>query len=184
MKKILLSSIVSIVLCAVLIAGSTFALFTSDDQYNVAATSATVKVTATIKDNAITLGSTLGTNVPETTVTNAVVNDVNTITLDKIVPGDYVEFTLVITNESNVSVNYRTTFSTVADNGLLAGLVVTVGGEAYTGEAIATDWAALDVATIEVPVRISLPEAAGNEYQDKTLTLSYLVEAVQGNARP
>ena len=49
-KKILLSSIVTIALCLCMIAGSTFALFTDDATNNVAVTSGTVDITATLGD--------------------------------------------------------------------------------------------------------------------------------------
>ncbi|MBR1867493.1 MAG: right-handed parallel beta-helix repeat-containing protein [Clostridia bacterium] len=52
-KKILFSSVMVIALCLSLIAGSTFALFTSESKVNIAVTSGTVKVTAGLKVDAV-----------------------------------------------------------------------------------------------------------------------------------
>ena len=47
-KKVLLTSVVTIILCLCLIAGSTYALFTSSSSVNIVVQSATVKVKAEI----------------------------------------------------------------------------------------------------------------------------------------
>ena len=47
-KKVLLSSIATIALCLCLIAGSTFALFTSQDNVNIAVTAGEVEMVAGI----------------------------------------------------------------------------------------------------------------------------------------
>ena len=52
-KKILFSSVMVIALCLSLIAGSTFALFTSESKVNIAVTSGTVKVTAGLNVDAV-----------------------------------------------------------------------------------------------------------------------------------
>ena len=49
-KKILLSSILTIVLCISLITGSTFALFTSESKVNVAVSSGKVEMVANIEN--------------------------------------------------------------------------------------------------------------------------------------
>ena len=170
------------VLCFCLIGGATFALFTSESTLNVAITSGKVNVVATVDQASIEFGSTLGEMLDETSVEFSEAD--NIITLDKIVPGDYVNFDLVITNNSDVSVNYRTVITVDSDDGLWDGLVVTIDGVEYDGGTKYADWALLAPASadIVVPVSISLPEEAGNEYQEKTCSLSYRVEALQGNA--
>lgn len=179
-KKVLISSVLTIALCLSLIVGSTFALFTSTSTVNVAVTSGKVNVVASIRN--LALGSTLEKgNLPQTSVSN---KD-NTITLDKIVPGDYVDFDIVITNNSDVSIQYRTIIKMVTDNGLWDGLVVTIGDAIYSGtNSKVAPWAALEPNSddIIVHVNIALPEKAGNEYQEKSCTLAYTVEAIQGNA--
>ena len=169
-NKIIISSILTIARCFSLIAGSTFALFTSESNVNVAVTSGTVDVD--VDASALTLGSTLGTALGTAELKE------NVITLTNLVPGDYVTFTLTITNKSNVTVNYRALVKTVEDKGLLDGLVITYNN------AFASDWKKLEPTTAnvaEVVVTISLPEDASNDYQNTSCKLAYVVEAVQGN---
>lgn len=179
-KKVLLSSILTIALCLCLIVGSTYALFTSSVKVNVIATAGQVDVSATL-DGTIEKGSTLGSMLPETSIEFDA--NSNTITMDKIVPGDYASFNLKVSNASDVTVKYRTVIKVVDDNGLFAGLVATINNVAYDGGYLASDWAELapGSADIIIPVKIELPGAAGNEYKGKTCTVSYIVEAVQGN---
>lgn len=177
-KKIILSSVLTIVLCLSLIAGSTFALFTSESKVNVAVTSGTVKVLATADEPVY--GTTLRNKLPES---EATLNE-NTVTLNRMVPGDFVTFNITISNESDVSVKYRTVISKVADNGLWEALSVEIGGEAYNGATKKTEWATLEPGSepMVVSVKVALPETATNAYQGKTCSFAYTVEAVQANA--
>ena len=177
--KILVSSLLTIALCISIIAGASFALFTSESTVNVAVTAGNVEVIATVEN--IVLGSTLGTNLSETSVTFNETD--NTLTLDKIVPGDTVSFDIRIKNNSNVSISYRTIIAMVADDGLWSGLEVTVDGTEYDGNTVRAAWAvaAPGSADIIVPVSITLPESAGNEYMSTSCSFSYTVEAIQGN---
>ena len=175
--KSILSSILVISLCVSLIAGSTFALFTSESKVNVAVTAGNVDVVATVEN--LELGTTLESNIDETTATSKE----NTVTLDKIVHGDYVTFDLRIENNSDVTVKYRTVIKKVEDNGLWDGLTVTIDGTVYDGASKMSAWETLVPGSedIIVPVKVALPENAGNEYKLKTCTFAYTVEAVQGN---
>ena len=49
-RNVLLSSIITIILCLSVIAGSTFALFTDEDSFNIAVNSGEVDVAASIVD--------------------------------------------------------------------------------------------------------------------------------------
>ena len=176
-NKIIISSILTIAMCFSLIAGSTFALFTSESKVDVVVSSATVDVD--VDASALTYASTLGTTLGSADLTD------NVITLKNLVPGDYVTFTLTVTNKSTVSVKYRALVNAVEDKGLLSGLVITYD------EAFASGWDTLDATTSEngttvktVTVRIELPETAGNTYQGTSCKLAYVVEAIQGNATP
>ena len=190
-KNSLILSILTIVLCATLIAGSSFALFTSESKVNVAVTAGTVKVTATASEPE--LSSTLGNNVTETSASL----ENNTITLDKIVPGDVVEFDIVIHNESDVTVNYRTALKLISGEKLWGGLEVTIEQEqtedvpsvfALDGEeetdTVATPYGTMipGCADITLHVTVTLPVEAGNEYQGESCKFAYVVEAVQGNS--
>ena len=175
-NKIIISSILTIALCLSMIAGSTFALFTSNSEVN--ATISSAKVDIKVEASDLVYASTLSGN---DTLGSAQLSNGNVITLEKLVPGDYVTFTLTVTNNSTVAVNYRALVKTVEDNDLLDGLVITYNN------AFASHWDTLPAAdengTIvkTVTVRIELPETAGNEYQGKSCKLAYIVEAVQGN---
>ena len=173
-NKIIISSILTIAMCVSLIAGSTFALFTSESKVNVAVSSATVNVEAVASD--LQVGSTLGDHLGSATLED------NVLTITNFVPGDYVTFKITVTNYSTVAVNYKATINTVEDLGLLDGLAISYNGK------FASHWDTLSATTSEdgttvseVTVRIELPETAGNEYQDKSCKLAYVVEAVQGN---
>ena len=180
MKKKIVTAILTITLCLALIAGSTFALFTSESKVDISINSATVSITATA--SAPIMGSTLGTALGTATAAG------NELTLTNLVPGDYATFTIDVVNNSNVSVKYKTIISVANDNGLVSGLVITIGDTVFTnvagnGELASTDWELIDPdeGDAVVNVKIALPEEAGNDYQDKTCTLTYKVEAVQGN---
>lgn len=176
-NKVIISSILTIAMCLSMIAGSTFALFTSEDSVNVAVTSGKVSVTAVAEN--LTLGSTLGANLAETSAN--FIEDTNEIQLVNFVPGDFAKFDLRIKNESTVTVKYRTVVTISGDKELTDALVVSFGGK--TAADASSDWSTLAVGegNATVAVHISLPEDAGNDCQGKTCTIAYVVEAVQGN---
>ncbi len=196
-KKVILSSILSLVLCFSLIVGGTFALFTSESKTNIAVTSGEVKVVATIEDfkmyslNNISMVDFTGEEIDRTvegtflTGGTATVTDKAEITLDKIVPGDRVEFNIMITNSSNVAVKYRTLVTTTEDTGLFDGLAITINGKTFNGSSI-LDWDSLNATQTgeikKIPVVVELPASALNKYQKTSAKLNFTVEAVQGNA--
>lgn len=186
-RNVLVSAILAIMLCVSLIAGATFALFTSESKVNIAVTSGKVSVTATIDQNSVE------TKQLYDTAYKAGVNNMyegvatfneDGLTLEKFVPGDGIKFNIVVKNESNVTVKYRTIISCENDNGLFAGLNITIDEEKYNNAKVVSNWEELTVGSNDaiVPVEIELPETADNEYQEKTCTISYKVEAIQGNA--
>ncbi len=203
MKKVILSSILSLVLCVSLIAGGTFALFTSVSKTNIAVTSGTVKVVATIDESTVVAHSPTsikmdGTIEDNTNAANgnifknggsfdyvaATETDPATFTLTNITPGDKVDFNIDVENQSNVTIQYRVVISDV-EGGSLNGLVMKLNNNDYAGTTIYSDWAYIGAqgAINSIPVSIELPTTAGNEHQNKTTKLSVTVEAVQGNAK-
>ncbi len=188
MKKLLLTSILSVVMCVSLIAGATFALFTSESKVNIAVSSGTVNVVASIDESSVytkQLGDADYTQGADHIFEGEAAFDKNGLTLTKFVPGDAIKFHIVVENNSDVTIKYRTIINCENDNGLFSGLSVNIADrENYNGKEYITNWATLDVdsADAKVPVVIELPESAGKEYQGKTCTISYMVEAVQGNA--
>ena len=194
-KKVLLSSITTIALCMSLIAGSTFALFTSQSQVNVAVTSGNVDVVASV-DGEIRYTSSLGTVLPQSGATLA--EDSNTITISNMVPGDTATFNIRITNNSTVNVKYRTRFvqQNGADSELLKALKIQV--ENVTEDVPAVAMLSEEDNSVVTPngtlepgsedmllkVTITMPEeVAAEKYEGVTCALTYIVEAVQANAQ-
>jgi predicted ribosomally synthesized peptide with SipW-like signal peptide len=184
-NKIIISSILTIAMCLSLIAGSTFALFTSESKVNVAVTSGKVEVVATA-DN-LQVGSSLGSALGEAKFET--VAGIQTLTISNFVPGDYVSFDIHVQNNSNVGIKYRTVLSVteVADTALFEALDVRFGENAakYDGKTQRSAW--VDLAPTNHPekvtVTVSFPDAVNNnDFMGKTCTISYKVEAVQGNA--
>ena len=220
-KKVLLSSIVTIVLCLTLIAGTTFALFTDTNKINIAVTSGEVDLTANL--DGLTIYSVRPATPAERTAAangeltiielvdddypgyyvyeerdgvfanggTAELNDEgNTLSLNRVTPGDKVEFDIVGTNESDVTVQYRYIIECVGETKLMSGLLVTIGENTYPIlEKFTSKWMTLEAPASDadkvldpVHVVIELPVEAGNEYQKQTTAIKITVEAVQGNA--
>ncbi len=199
-KKVILSSILSIVMCLSLVVGGTFALFTSEDQTNIAVNSANVEVTATLEKadgewvySPTAIDYTTEEIVDETNVadqtTGKFVNggyasiDAEKLTLTNMTPGDEVRLQIRIHNASTVAVKYQTRLWVSNDDGLFKGLEIKVDGNPFTltQQSSWTDMA-VDCDDIIVPVVITLPEGAGNDYQSKKTEISFSVSAVQANA--
>lgn len=197
-RNVIVSAFMAIALCMSVVAGATFALFTSDSSVNIAITSGNVEVTATASalkvyspkavnetgiadgDNAVDENGGRFVNGGTATLTGS------ELKLDNMTPGDKVNFNIKVENKSSVTVKYRTRIYCGEDNGLYAGLKysITNGTETYESMAI-TDWATLTPDVKEVAnldCKVELPVDAGNEYKNKSCKLVYQVEAVQGNA--
>ena len=200
-KKVLLSSIATIALCLCLIAGSTFALFTSKSNVNIAVTAGEVDMVAGIAITKLesVKGDVNGTIVDENgntysyeevspNFTNGGTAEVvgSVLTLDKITPGDKVTFEISGTNNSNVALQYRYVIECLSGDGLMKGLELTINNVAIDKymESYTSPWAPLAVGTsmANVPITIELPVSAGNEFQKESTEIRVLVEAVQGNA--
>lgn len=204
-KKVLLSSIATIALCLCLIAGSTFALFTSKSETNIAVTSGKVNVVATVENfkyfsvKADTNGTIVDENggkyvyddrTDEGSFANGgtAVQNGSIITLDKITPGDMISFGINATNEGDVAIQCRYIIQCVEGEELMEGLVVYINDDAYPVlKSYTSAWTALAVGESitdngNIEIAVELPVDAGNKYQDKEVSINVLVEAVQGNA--
>ena len=181
-KKTLLTSLMSIAMLASITTGATYALFTAEDTANIAITSAKVKVEAKVlEDFAIKSLDTDLTNVNGSgtfsTGGTATVSN-GDIKLDRMVPGDRVEFKVQINNLSNVDVAYKV--YAVVDGELVESLEFTqLATKEYSS------WKSLPYTGVEAVKTINcvveLPESVGNEYQEKSAKIKVFVEAVQGN---
>ncbi len=204
---IILSSLAAIAVASSLIAGSTYALFTSKDEVNIAVTSGKVDVTATISDLVAYTPTSIasdGTLVDDENIakqnsntqwtfgnggTASYGNTTGELALDRMTPGDKVTFKINIANNSNVVTKYRTVIQKVSpsDDTIYNALSFDIGGLSKEASLV---WQNLAIPTtlgevvtsfdcaVELPTTVS-----GSEYMDKTCTLQILVEAVQGNAK-
>ena len=176
-NKIILSSILTIALCLSMIAGSTFALFTSESKVDIAVTSGKVEVSATIgglETSSMGVAQAAGTfaNGGSATLSGG------TLTLANVTPGDMATFVITATNSSTVSVRYRFTWSISGE--LAPYLTATVDGNAIVNNS--TPYAIWEGdSTKSFNVAVELPATVGNEAQGKTADISFRVEAVQGN---
>ncbi len=193
-KSVLLSTLAALAFGSVA-AGTTYALFTSDAKTDISVT--TGKVSVDMKVDSIhlySLNEKTGTVDPinsTTTFTNsgtfAYDSKTGAITLDRLTPGDKVEFKVTASNASNVNIKARTVMKTLSDNGLFSGLVVKINDKEYDGSTTMSDYVNVEKGA-EIPdneynFSIELPIDKGNDYQGKTCELSFKVEAIQGNAK-
>ena len=188
-KQLILSSVLAILLCVSLIAGASFAIFTSGDNIDVSVTSGTVQFDATVLTNTLAAFS-LDVDQNGTVFENGgeVEFDANTnaLVITNITPGDEARFTIRMTNTSNVKVQYRVKWA-VEDTLLNTGLVATADGNRIVNNVSAwTEWDIPADPTVgetkDIEVSVELPYTAGNDYQNKTANIYFTVEAVQGNA--
>ena len=201
-RNVIVSAVMAIAVCVSLVAGATYALFTSESPVNVAVTSGKVEVVATISDFSVYSPASISqedgnaildaTNAADTAnyvfanLGTAELNG-NEITLTNVTAGDKVTFKITVTNKSNVKTQYRTVVKKVDDDGLFDALNFNVGGITVENSTV---WQMLDPATGEngdtvasYDCFVELPATANNDYQGKKCTIAFNVEAVQGNAK-
>lgn len=181
-KSTLISAVLAIVMCVSLLAGSTFALFTSESKVNLAVTSGNVEVVASIENIEKSYVDENGETVSGKLFGGDATFADGTLSLDNIVPKDTVKFHVKIANNSSVAIKYRTVVTVVEDNGLASSLSIDLAGYQMIGTKAASAYAKLDAGEQPevLPVTITLPESETT--QRKSCKLSVSVEAVQGNA--
>lgn len=203
-KKALVSSLLVIALCLSLIVGSTFALFTSESTLSIAVNSAQVKLIASFKEGSFEVFSVEakdgGSEVDENGHTyehvarpdnktfyngGTAVQEGSEVKLDRVTPGDKVNFTVIGTNDSNVKVMYRYRIECLKGFELAHGMTVTINGTKYDSlSTYVSAWTELAAHTDMDPVDISIEMLVdrGNEYQNlKDTSYNIVVEAVQAN---
>ena len=202
--SLVLSSAAAILLAGSIMAGGTYALFTSESKTNIAVNSGKVDVSATIDGLTTYTGEDLTgvveddeSKIKPSTEYESLQNGQfmnggtasydevsNTLTLDKMTPGDKVTFNINLTNnDSNVKFKYQTIISCESDDGLLSGLEFKINSTKFDGLNNKSDWIDGDGLTTSVlNCSVFLPCNAGNEYQGKSCKVSYTIKAVQGNA--
>ena len=208
-KKVLLSSIVTIAVCLCLIAGSTFALFTDREEVSIVVSSANVDLVANVGE--LTLYSAKADANGNLTDENgnkyvheqqdglffsnggkasydATKMELN---IERITPGDKIEFPISATNNSDVAIQYRYVVKCTdeATAQLLTrgknSMFFTVSSYPITvkGQAFVSNWETLQPGQNmeDVIITFELPVAAGNEYQNLEANFVITIEAVQAN---
>lgn len=191
-KSLLLSSIATMAIFGSLVIGGTYALFTSESTTTISVTSGTVNVLASVTD--LTLFSN------DAIQEGAFING-GTATLEKgnlnisyITPGDKVTCNITLENKSNVNILYRvgyvcdTTLATNKEDSefLFNGLNIDFNGVKKNGFiSYKSKYIRLPAnAKIDaLPLSVELPKESGNEYQEKSTSIRFVVEALQGNAQ-
>ena len=197
-KKTLITSALSIALCLSIASGATFALFSDTEEMNIVFSAANIEMEADVEDFAYRTANitdwTTATN-RQTTFDNVGGNasySDGTLSLNKLVPGDEVKFTVVTENKSDIKVRYRTLVKNVeaADTGLFEALNISINDMAFT-ESRANTWSLLDIGEDpeEISVVVSFPmtgldDPSNNLYQGKSCAIQICVEAIQGNIDP
>lgn len=194
-RNVIISALLAITLCMSVLAGATFALFTSTAKVNLSITSAKVKLlNATIENKKmyslteVNPDTLEGTEEDRTAAGTFYLGGTaefegNTLTLKKMAPGDRIAFDVKVDNESDIPVKYRVLVKEDGESNLTAALNIFVNNEYYLGDS-ATGYTALAVGeNVTVPVSVELPISAGNDYAEKTATLIVSVEAVQASVK-
>lgn len=193
-RNVIVSAFLAIALCLSVVAGATFALFTSSAKVNLSITSATVKATADVENlklystTEVNPATNKGTKKDLTGKTFLLGGTADfadgVLTLDRLAPGDGVTFDIKITNKSNIDVKYRVVIGEATGSDLADALDITVNGDKYEG-AINTEWneVAANADIPSVPVKVELPVAADNDYAEKTVSLDVTVEVVQASIK-
>ncbi len=199
--KVVLGSVMTMALCASLIAGSTLALFSSKDDVNIAITSGKVDVKATV-DN-LTIASELpGESLDYKALGSAELTIDGDVVLSNFAPGDYANVDIKVTNNSTIFVKWNLTVS--LGEGSSEELYNALDFEVTSKEGTSPDlplidvtqnrkeskWYTLNAATegeeevIDLNVKISFPQEVNDpDLMDKQCTIDLAVNAIQGNAQ-
>lgn len=190
--KVLLTSVASIAMCASIAVGGTYALFTDEAKVNVAVTSGTVDVEATIVESTLATYSRGIAQTPAGSFANdangvvgATLNSDGSLTLMNITPGDKVEFFINVANYSNVDIAYRVTTSAVDTEGTKLAELLKYSAEASAWTFVEGNGTITDVkVSVELPEEVTyadLSEDGTNTPAQYGATVTFTVEAIQGN---
>lgn len=193
--KVLFGATLTTAMCASLIAGTTYALFTSESEVNVAITSAKLAVTANVKNLQTGFD---GDYVNEASATADFNETTKMLTVENMAPGDKVTFQVNVSAAATIDFQYRLKFGFESENeDLFRQLLIGVGDPAEEGAEVAYDYysegvtawmkhaaTGKDAVTVETKeVVVEMPYyVSGEQYMGKTCKFAFAVEAVQGNA--
>lgn len=199
-KKILLSSAAVILVCLCVIAGSTFALFTTQETVDITVTAGELDITATVDSSSLghrSLGETEFDDPDFDNGGSASIGTDGVLTIANMTPGDEIAFEITIANAGDIAVMYTVSWT---NNGVATGekdmfdaLTITVTDEAGTvvsnpGPQETRKYHELGNTSKTLKVVVSFPngtpgnETSGdNQYQGAVANINFLVEAVQKN---
>ena len=193
-KRSIVTTLVVLAVCLVIVTGSTFSLFTSESNVNIAINAANVKLVATIDEESIMYYS-MDAYESDVKFENGGSADVvdGTITIDNITPGDKLTFNIKLNNTSTIDIQYRVKWTV---EGALAGALKATAGteEIKNGSSKWTSWleSAADENTIKMAIefptdlfadkKVEERQKLYNDLQGKSANINLVVEAVQGNA--
>ena len=193
-KRVLLPSFLIAVLCMGLIVGATFALFGKSSEVDVVVKSGKVEMVSAIEEESLKLYSLKQVSLDENAVdeyelqTEKFINggtaviDGDSLIINNISPGDKVEFVISIKNYSTITAQYRTKVDYEGDNALNSALVANFEGAPSAWKTVEPEEDPANPEAMLVHVSIELPKTAGDEVSGLSTTLTFTVEAVQGNA--
>ena len=180
-KSGIIVSLTAIVLCVILITGSTFSLFTGGTNADISISAGQIKVDANIENLKL---SSLGVEQTGDKFANGGTAKLNSNKLDlsNVTPGDRAEFDIIVKNTSSVSISYAITWAIAGE--LATYLNVTVDGAPFAnGTSDWNEWLLEDVAEpVTHRIAVELPKNIGNEAMSLTATIDFDLAAVQYNA--
>lgn len=182
-KKAILGSVAAIAMCSSLMLGTTYALFTSESEVNIAVTSANVTVAAKVDTGSVqtkSLDTDWEVGTDGTYQGEVKVNADGDVEFKNVVTGDGVKFDIDVTNTSSIAVKYRTAWE-CDDAEMLNSLTFKVNNEVCAmGKGM---WQNLAVGANpdKLAVEIEMGDVADATVQH-SFNITFIVEAVQGNA--
>ena len=179
-RKSVATTLAILVICLVIVTGSTFSLFTSGTGSNIAITAGNVEMVATIDSLTLYSKGEQQTGKFQNGGT-ATLNDEKTeLAFSNITPGDSAVITIKLENKSTVDLAYRVNW--IVSGELADALTATAGGKDITsGTSEWTNWLATAEKSQTLEIAIELPLTAGNEWMNKSANIAFNVEAVQAN---
>lgn len=138
MKKkkigIIASAIATSAICASMIAGSTFALFTSNDSVNMTVTAGNVSVEWDVPEAKVLRGVNVDAadkaeSYEETAEASAKFDKANKkLTVDNVIAGDKIAFTLSVNNTGSVTASYQYSVNVTSGFALAQNMTWSIGG--------------------------------------------------------
>ena len=198
-NKIILTSVLTIMLCLSLIAGSTFAIFEAKSEINIAVTSGKLKITAVTsdlkaysRDAARDVTTADGKSVATFANGGVATLEGGKLEVDKITPGDRVSFLITVDVESTIAMKHNVSWTSEGE--LMQYLTTSIqrverqadGSYAPANNTVTTNgwelWTGAESETIVYLVEVGMDISVGNEAQNKTASIDFMFQAVQANA--